>query len=667
MSIRIITAACFMMTLFCTADLPVKPEESQFNTLFREKTVGIVVNRALYPSIAEQLEIYISDLNEIEGYRCWVNTSFDAQSSAKEVRDTIKVHYQQENLKGVIFIGDLPIVWYELEKDDYNTSYSSFPIDLYYMYMTGEFLDTALYGEWNGSARTGYFDGFEGNLKADIWVSRLVPSTIDGDQATLVNAYFRRVYSRMHDFDTLPSRALSINTNGLNLFGCLTCLYQNENIDELLSDTMTKKDYLERLRHGYEYAVISAHGAAAITRIGSEVVTIDDLFASRQSSGGELNTRFYYLYICSNCDYSQKNMGTSLVLSNNGLICLGSTKVGAIYDRRELDFSLFQGLSFGESYQALLNNSGDLSSSGPPFCRIIGTTMFGAATLQLKKYNTKLRHTVYIASTSGGTTSKDGRNIIDDGGDLQFLIYPEDEFELAGVYIDGTRLDSVVSCSSGSTDECRTNSKGTLKEIRGDHKVLVEFRKRKQYDLNVSVNSIGKFSVDRYRYYEHQPVMIKFRSDRFDTVIDSLWRDGEYIIEASEKATFWYQFAITRNSDVVCKFKQLPLDTVKYKIEGDGEIFTIPSDSTSTFAITKPDTATGKYQQFLYQYKDVTSIENGFVLRRGSNLALRLRARANSTLSEIIIDGLSSPLETEIYFDRIGSNHDLKVVFDSLK
>ncbi|RKX18538.1 MAG: hypothetical protein DRP35_09120, partial [Candidatus Zixiibacteriota bacterium] len=97
----------------------------------------VVVNDLLYPSIELSLSQYILDLTG-EGFNVELLTV--SGGTPEDLRLLLAERYSL-GLQGCLFVGDLPIAWYETNFGD-PPEHTEFPIDLFYMDIDGVFEDT---------------------------------------------------------------------------------------------------------------------------------------------------------------------------------------------------------------------------------------------------------------------------------------------------------------------------------------------------------------------------------------------------------------------------------------------------------------------------------------------------------------------------------------------
>lgn len=164
--------------------------------------VAIIVNKHLFPKINLALNTYTQDLKN-EGYLPIIHTwSLEQNPDPKSLKAYLQNLYRSpEGLQGALFVGDLPIVFFEptLGNNAKNHPYThqeTFLTDKFYMDLEGP--------EWEDSDNNGYYDKpvFQNGVRTylEIWVSRLSASNLKHfnglNEWDLINKYFEK----NHDF-----------------------------------------------------------------------------------------------------------------------------------------------------------------------------------------------------------------------------------------------------------------------------------------------------------------------------------------------------------------------------------------------------------------------------------------------------------------------------------
>ncbi len=176
----------------------IEPADSKVNNL-KAATTGsqiiIIVESNLLMSIWSSLSQYQADLSN-EGYTSSIY--FSSGGTKEQLRDTL-IGFWNNGMIGALFIGDLPIAWYNLFPSEPD---GRLPTDHYYR---------DLDGIWGDADADDSLDSHTGNTEGDIWLGRLLPSPLtygNKSEHDLINNYFRK----NHDYRTgelsQPNKAL---------------------------------------------------------------------------------------------------------------------------------------------------------------------------------------------------------------------------------------------------------------------------------------------------------------------------------------------------------------------------------------------------------------------------------------------------------------------------
>lgn len=346
------------------------------NAVFSANTIGIIVNKDLYPSIKEALDIYISDCKTIEKKNIWLNTTFTATSDKIVLKDSLKAHYASDNLEGAIFFGDLPICRYT-NVNDFSGS-ATFPCDLFYMDMNGAWTPE--------TAPTSH----SGDKKPEIWVSRLTASVLTKNanktEPQIVNAYLARVAKRMCGQDNQPRNYVIAgmawewpglqgeNIGDLDYETSAITTYKSS-ADNATSNNACGDGWEKEIVAGREYGYVYSHSGPTSHSIG---FSITDIYSK------QTNCRFYNCYACSNGKYDAANMVGAYATDDNGLIAIGSSKTGSMLGYKSYNQALGKTrTSFGEAFKIWFTTQG-LSDIKWYY----GMNLQGVGTLHLQPYGT---------------------------------------------------------------------------------------------------------------------------------------------------------------------------------------------------------------------------------------------------------------------------------------
>lgn len=135
----------------------------------------VLIDSAVYNAISASIDQYVLDVGR-DGY--WATIHIINGGTPSEIRSYI----HNRNPVGALLVGAIAAPWFELD-NDFHGVHSEFPCDLYYMDKDGT---------WGDPDNDGKFSSLTGNVNPDIWVGRIYTPTAGGNDATLINDYFKR-------------------------------------------------------------------------------------------------------------------------------------------------------------------------------------------------------------------------------------------------------------------------------------------------------------------------------------------------------------------------------------------------------------------------------------------------------------------------------------------
>ncbi len=296
----------------------------------------IIVESEIFPDISASLDQYIYDLTG-EGYS--VELYLSSYGSPQELRSFLIDRYAN-GLQGCLFVGDLPVAWYE-------TPDEQFPIDYFYMDMDGIFTDTDL---------DGMYDTHSGNVAPEIWMGRLTASPLGSpaEEITLLNNYFDKNHRyRTGQFERNNRSLVYIDDdwapgNGWN---------QNTGLSYATRSFVRDRwetwgpDYMERITQDYEFVFVCVHswsGGHAFKNPLDEWswIYVNDIVTARPMA------HFYNLFACSNSRYTEADYcgGWYIFGDDYGLGSIGSAKTGSMLYFDDFYKPFGEGLSIGQSF-----------------------------------------------------------------------------------------------------------------------------------------------------------------------------------------------------------------------------------------------------------------------------------------------------------------------------
>jgi PKD repeat protein len=345
----------------------------------------IIVNTDLYPLITGSVDQYILDLND-EGYEVELVTS--SGGTAEDLRAFLQEKYYA-GMKGCVFIGDLPVAWYEIYNcfDYYENE--QFPCDLFYMDLDGEFVD---------ADRDGLYDHHNGEVTPEIWMGRLTASPhAQGarfEDSIIINYFDKNHLYRTGQLD-LNKRALVYIDDDWAGEGT----YWDDNVGltydvrTLVYDEWTTwaDDYEDRLDDNYEFIEVCVHSSAyshSFKNPNEEWSTTTNIEVNNIGPVAH----FYNLFACSNARFTTTgNMGGCYIFGDEyGLASVGSTKTGSMLYFEYFYYPLGRGKTIGESMRDwFIDIAWDGSYEFDKACWHYGMTLQGDPTLTVSGWNVK--------------------------------------------------------------------------------------------------------------------------------------------------------------------------------------------------------------------------------------------------------------------------------------
>ncbi|MDI6839568.1 MAG: T9SS type A sorting domain-containing protein [bacterium] len=256
------------------------------------------------------------------------------------------------NLVGAIFIGEIPVAWYE---SNGFWSWEEFPIDLYFMDLNGDWLD---------SDGDGIYDEHTGDVRPEIWVSRLYARPLLWDnEVRLLKRYFEKNHLYRTEGLGVPQRALSFVDDDWVGFGdCgLSSVYTDVGVVENETAT-TANGYRSKLGEGYEWIQLCAHSSPwthtfrVPTGFRGTVFNYE-IFVLKPYA------LFYNLFACSGTRFVEENYLAGWYIFNDlyGLLTVGSTKTGSMLYFKDFYTPIGNGNSVGEAFKEWFIQHGEES------------------------------------------------------------------------------------------------------------------------------------------------------------------------------------------------------------------------------------------------------------------------------------------------------------------
>jgi hypothetical protein len=335
--------------------------------------ICFVVNQDVLTDIDQSLEQYEGDL---------IRMGFDtiiyeyASGTAEALRTHLTALYQQpESLVGAVLIGNIPYVVYEMMQDfGAGDEYEDFPCDIFFMDLDGSWSDTLSDGSVQPS--NGKYDTRGGNQDLEIWVSRLRTDNLSalGPESQLLNTYFDKNHRYRRKILIPGDEALVYNDDdwaymALDDASHIEMIYDASVITTIFDPEETiLSDYVaNQLSAPYEFIFIRSHGYSGGHGFYRNAKSLFEFVYSHDYRQIDPTAVFYSLYVCSGADYTaDNNLAGTIAFNNNdsGLLSIGSTKSGGMWNAFSFYSALANGSVFGEAFRQWFNN---VQSSFPDY------------------------------------------------------------------------------------------------------------------------------------------------------------------------------------------------------------------------------------------------------------------------------------------------------------
>jgi hypothetical protein len=357
--------------------------------------INLIVNSTLYPKLLYFLNPstgqFVTDLVN-DGWTVSVDTmAMSSNPFAPETLRNFLISEYGTGSVGAIFIGDLPIAWFQMMEVFWGSppSYTDFPIDLFYMDMDGTWEDN--YKEQGGNLVAGtdsIYDTHTGDMGTEIFMGRLTAGTC-GNDSTLIHQYLDRNHNYRTGSLSLSKEALLYVDDDWEPWSSEYYSQLGAVYDSILMvdhpETTTATDWRTRLPVSHEWVSVYVHSWPGGHSFKYNNGNSWDWFYSTEIPGINPVANFYNLFACSNARYTETdNCGGMYTFRNDyGLGALGSTKTGSMLEFQYFYNPLSQGKcigdAFAEWFTIMGNVWGDTSRSW-----FYGMTFIGDASLIVK-------------------------------------------------------------------------------------------------------------------------------------------------------------------------------------------------------------------------------------------------------------------------------------------
>jgi hypothetical protein len=344
--------------------------------------VAVMVNVGLWEPLQASLKLHALDLAG-EGFSVDIYTV--SGGTPEELRGLLQSLFAR-GLEGALFVGDLPIAWYEMDGcyDPPFPFHLEFPCDFFYMDMNGVFQDTDA---------DGLYDLHTGDRAPEIWIGRLTASPLEAGGSTemeLLQNYFRKNHLYRSRLAPLAHRGLAYLDDD--------CVFLTHHLNMLQSEfiggctaindpwTTWDTDYENTLTEPYELIQLWAHSNPVLHGFTNPAGQWS-YTESWEIPAIDPKAYFYILCACSNARYTTTDyMGGWYIFSPTyGLAAIGNTTLGAMIYIHDFYPSLGYQKPIGEAYLDWF-----LAQAAGGFwwweeCYYYGLTLLGDPTLRIQK------------------------------------------------------------------------------------------------------------------------------------------------------------------------------------------------------------------------------------------------------------------------------------------
>ncbi|MEO0136297.1 MAG: hypothetical protein ABIL86_02065 [candidate division WOR-3 bacterium] len=352
----------------------------------RAGNIAILTQQNIANALTDEINQLINNLQR-EGF-----TIFSYQiagGTPESLRTFLQSLYNNHNIEGALFIGNLPVAWFEIANDFGQYGYTQFPIDLFYMDLNGIWLDTMNTGN-------GKYDGHTGNINPEIYIGRLTPTGIGTDTVVLKN-YFRKNNAYRWDTLALQRRALFFCDDDWIPWAPqwayeLAVLYPDTN-NYWHAETTRASIYRSKLNTPRAWVSVFAHSSPNLHQFTYNNGNAYDYYYANEYTTQNPPANFYNHFACSFARYTTSGYGGGQAIFNQGygLGAIGSTKTGSMLEFYYFYQPLSQQKTLGQAFKDWFTY---ITSNGVTFdelCWHYGMTLLGDPWLKPTGHNLSLK------------------------------------------------------------------------------------------------------------------------------------------------------------------------------------------------------------------------------------------------------------------------------------
>ncbi len=334
----------------------------------------VFINDSIYESVKDSIDQYVLDVAR-DGY--WATIYTASGGTPAELRSYII----GKSPKGVLFVGVLPVAWFEMD-DDFHDHHSEFPCDLFYM-------DTN--GTWSDPDGDGRYSEVTGAVQPEIWVGRIWTPTNNGNDTNLINDYFERNHKfRLGQLGHSYSSLAYVDDDWQGFDDCeMDELFPSSQITKYTNPDTTDADlYKAEVNSLRSWVQLCAHSSplSHSLRVPSEGTT-EYISYTYFKDTNPPNAHFYNLFCCGPGRFTTNDYLAGWYVfdkigggKNNGLAAIASAKSGSMLMFADFYRPMGQGKEIGEAFVEWWNVHGTSHDLGERRW-YYGLTLLGDPTL----------------------------------------------------------------------------------------------------------------------------------------------------------------------------------------------------------------------------------------------------------------------------------------------
>lgn len=346
----------------------------------------IIVKQSIYNSLSSDIKTYAEDVHTVYGYGICVETVTD--DTPEDIRSLIQ--YYQEDLCGVLLVGDISCAIYEIENDHNQYGYRHWPCDLFFM---------DLDGTWADSDSNGRYDSHTGNVAPEIFLGRLSAYGLSsyGNEVDLIRRQLQKSHkywwkASFHAQQTTLNYICNVDWKHSFPADTIKKVFSTHNITDVrceVDSCFSASDYLSKISSNiYGFTHLAAHSEPTALYFNIDSNT-EEVIHNYDIKNINSSNYAYSLYCCSACNWKLGNTNGYIggaYLFNNGktITVLGTTKTGGMRSTKiKYFYPHLVSSSLGEAFVNWWNHFGN-SHSHSCISWYYGMTILGDPTIDFR-------------------------------------------------------------------------------------------------------------------------------------------------------------------------------------------------------------------------------------------------------------------------------------------